>query len=98
MSSLLITLSVAFTDDMEYTSKQTTNTIHKNKHTQPIEDWKRVMNASKHEKLPNFKEKKWMPLKLFEFLERSVIGAFLVTLNQLEKTGSIGKVFIPLEI
>ena len=39
-----------------------------------------------------------MPFKLFEFLEQIMIGAFLITLTQLKKTGSIGKVFIPLEI
>ena len=39
-----------------------------------------------------------MPFKLFQFLEQLMIGAFLITLTQLEKTGSIGKVFIPLEI
>ena len=39
-----------------------------------------------------------MPFKLFEFLERFMIGAFLITLTQLEKTGSIGKILIPLEI
>ena len=39
-----------------------------------------------------------MPFKLFEFLEQILIGAFLITLIQLEKTGSTGKVFIPLEI
>ena len=39
-----------------------------------------------------------MLFKLFEFQERFTIGAFLITLTQLEKTGSTGKVFIPLEI
>ena len=39
-----------------------------------------------------------MPYKLFKFLEQFMIGAFLITWNQLEKTRSIGKVFIPLEI
>ena len=39
-----------------------------------------------------------MPFKLFEFLERFMNGAFLITLTQLEKTGSTGEVFIPLEI
>ena len=39
-----------------------------------------------------------MPSKLFELLEEFMIGAFLITLTQLKKTGSIGKVFIPLEI
>ena len=29
-----------------------------------------------------------MPFKLFEFLERYMIGAFMITLTQLEKTGS----------
>ena len=34
-----------------------------------------------------------MPFKLFEFLEQLKIGAFLITLTQIEKTGSTGKVF-----
>ena len=38
-----------------------------------------------------------MTFKLFKSLERFMIGAFLITLTQLEKTGSTGKVFIPLE-
>ena len=46
------------------------------------------------------KSKKWMPFEfeLFEFLERFMTGDFLITLTQFEKTGSIGKAFIPLEI
>ena len=39
-----------------------------------------------------------MPFRLFEFLERFTIAAFLIKLIQLEKTGSTGEVFIPLEI
>ena len=39
-----------------------------------------------------------MPFKLFECLEQFMTRAFLITLTQLEKTGSTGKVFIPLEI
>ena len=39
-----------------------------------------------------------MPFKLFEFLEKFMIDVFLITWTQLEKTGSIGKVVIPLEI
>ena len=40
-----------------------------------------------------------MPFKLFEFLENFMIGAFLIKLTQFKKkTGSIGKVLIPLEI
>ena len=39
-----------------------------------------------------------MPFELFEFLERFMIGASLIILTQLEKPGSTGKVFIPLEI
>ena len=39
-----------------------------------------------------------MPFKLFEIIERFMIGAFLITLNQLQKTESTSKVFIPLEI
>ena len=34
-----------------------------------------------------------MPFKLFEILEQFMFGAFLITWIQLEKTGSIGKVF-----
>ena len=34
---------------------------------------------------------------LLEFLEQFMIGAFLITLLQLRKTRSTGKVFIPLE-
>ena len=65
------------------------------------------MNASKHKKNTDFVEKistiniqrkNQMPFKLFEFLEQFMIGAFLITLTQLEKPGSSGKVFIPLEI
>ena len=37
-----------------------------------------------------------MPFKLFEFLEQLMIVTFLITQAQLEKTGSIGRVFIPL--
>ena len=59
------------------------------------------MNASKQKKtelvkktqLTNFK-KKQISVKLFEFLEQFMIGNFLITLTQLEKTGSIGKYFI----
>ena len=39
-----------------------------------------------------------MPFKLFEFPEQFMICGFLITLTQLDKTGSIDKVFIPLEI
>ena len=39
-----------------------------------------------------------MPFKLFEYLERFMIGACLITFTQIEKTGSTGKTFIPLEI
>ena len=39
-----------------------------------------------------------MPFKLSEFLEKFMIGAFLTPLTQVEKTGSKGKVFIPLPI
>ena len=45
-----------------------------------------------------FQRKKMVPFKLFEFLERFMIGAFLITLSQLEETGSTGNFFIPLEI
>ena len=38
-----------------------------------------------------------MPFKLFDFLEQFIVGAFLITITQLEKTGSTGEVFIPLE-
>ena len=40
-----------------------------------------------------------MHFKLFKFLEQFMIGSFLITWNQLEKTGPIDKsFFIPLEI
>ena len=32
-----------------------------------------------------------MPFELFEFLEQFMMGAFLITLTRLEKTGSTGK-------
>ena len=72
--------------------------------TKSIEDWKRVMNVTKHKKTLTlflafeFQRKKEIPYKLFEFLERFMIGAFLIKLTQLEKTGSTGKVLIRLEI
>ena len=64
------------------------------------------MNASQHKKTLTFlknlnfriSKKKEMPFKLFEFLDIFMIGAFLITLTQLEKSGSIGKIFILLEI
>ena len=34
-----------------------------------------------------------MPFKLLKFLEHFMIDTFLIKLTQLEKTGSIGKVF-----
>ena len=37
-----------------------------------------------------------MPFKLFEFLDRFMIVAFLTTLTETEKTGSIRKTFISL--
>ena len=37
-----------------------------------------------------------MPFRLLEILEQYMIGAFLITCTQLEKTGSIVEVFIPL--
>ena len=39
-----------------------------------------------------------MPFKLFEILKQFMIGAFLITSTQLEKTGSIGKVLFRWEI
>ena len=39
-----------------------------------------------------------MPFKPFEFLEQFMTGTFLITLTQLEKTGSTVKAFITLEI
>ena len=39
-----------------------------------------------------------MPFKLFEFLEQNMIETLLITSTLLEKTGSKGTVFIPLEI
>ena len=65
------------------------------------------MNASKYKKNTlkllkisafKFQRKKWMPFKLFEILEQFMMGAFVITLTQLERTGSTAKVFIPLEI
>ena len=61
------------------------------------------MNAKKN---PDFVEKnsqlriskKMMPIELFEFLERFMMGTFLINLTQLKKTGSTGKVFILLKI
>ena len=57
------------------------------------------MNASKHKKhfvektsTFTFQRKKKMPFKLFEFLELFMIGDFLITLTQPEKTGSICKI------
>ena len=38
-----------------------------------------------------------MPFKLFEFLKQFMIGAFLITISQLEKPGSTGKILIPQE-
>ena len=63
------------------------------------------MNPSKHKKNIDFVEKtstfefqiKKMPFKHFQYLQRIMIGAFLITWTQLEKTGSIGKVSIQLE-
>ena len=63
------------------------------------------MNASKQKK-PDFLEKistfkfqrKKMPFELSEFLGRFMIATFLITITQLEKNGSQGKVFIALEI
>ena len=37
-----------------------------------------------------------MPLKVFEFREQFMAGAFLIKLTQFEKTGSIDKIFISL--
>ena len=39
-----------------------------------------------------------MPFKLFKFVERLTIGAFLIILTELQITGSTGKVYSPLEI
>ena len=39
-----------------------------------------------------------MPFKLFEFQERFMIGAILISFTQLEKSGSTGKNYIPQEI
>ena len=56
------------------------------------------MNASKQKttdlffKKSNLYEKK-MPLKLFEFQKQLMIDTFLIKLAQIEKTGSIGKIF-----
>ena len=65
------------------------------------------MKLSKHrktlfdvEKISTFEiqRKKSKPFKLFEFLKRFVIGAFLIAFTQLEKNRSINKIFIPLDI
>ena len=62
------------------------------------------MNASEHkntdfvEKISTFEfQRKKMSFNLFEFLQQFMIGAVLMTLTQLEKTGSTDKVFIPQE-
>ena len=39
-----------------------------------------------------------MRFKLFDRLEQFMTGAFWIKWTQIEKTGSIGNVFIPLEI
>ena len=53
-------------------------------------------NANFVEKISTFElqRKKMLPFKLFEFQEQFMIGAFLLILTQLEKTRSLGKVFI----
>ena len=40
-----------------------------------------------------FQGKNWMTLKLFQFLEQFMIDTFLIKLTQLEKTGTIGKIY-----
>ena len=42
-------------------------------------------------------QRKNMTLKFFELQEESMIGTFVLKLTQIKKTGSIGKLFIPLE-
>ena len=69
--------------------------------TKPIEDCKRVMNASK-QKNTDFEKKsqiskKEIPLKLFEFQEQFMIGAVLIALIQLKKIESTGMFFLLLE-
>ena len=59
---------------------------------------KKTLILLKKSQLSNFKRKLKITFKLFEFLERFMIGAFFITINQLEKNGPTGKVFIPLEI
>ena len=44
------------------------------------------------EKFQNLK--KYMALKLFEFQEQFITSTFLIKLTQIEKTGSLSKVFI----
>ena len=39
-----------------------------------------------------------MALNIFEFVEQFIMKILLLKLNQFEKTGSIGKTFISLEI
>ena len=62
------------------------------------------MNASKQkkteivEKTLKFQRKKKISFELFEIVEKLTTGPFLITITQLKKSGSIDKIFIPLEI
>ena len=56
------------------------------------------MNASEQKNTDLVEKFSTFDFQLFAFLERFMISVFLITLTQLEKTGSIGKVFISLEI
>ena len=56
------------------------------------------MSARKKKKKPTFefRRKKQMTLKLFEFVEQFMMDTFMIKITQFEKTGSIGKTFISL--
>ena len=46
----------------------------------------------------DFQEKKYMPLKLFEFLEKIIVGTFSIKITEITKTGSIDKFLLRCEI
>ena len=55
------------------------------------------MNARKPKKEFLNLKKIYMPLTLFEFHEKFMLGAFLIKLTQFEKAESVGKIFISLK-
>ena len=68
---------------LRFNTKESSNS---NRFNIAIEEWKRVMNASKHLKNTDFLEKsqlsnfkKKMHFKLFKILEQFMIGALLIT-------------------